>query len=302
MKFNSVNKMLGELKLLTRSDNTAKTYLKGVNLFAKTMKIDDLDGFVEKLREKSLDPEETYKDFVIALANQNMAPKTVGAWGASVKKLFLSNGIDLKGKVTMKMYNVHEDTLPSKVDLKNVLSHSSSRAKTIILMLASSGLRIGELRNLKLSDVDLNSSPATVRVKGLTAKERKSRLTFMSEEAKKVLQSYMDHRKNNGHQLGPDAHLFATHDGSQMSYQNLQFILHNVFRKVSKKIGKRYELHAHSLRKYFKTQMISAGVPGPIVDRLTGHARYLSQEYELYTEEQLKEWYAKGMKSLELLS
>ncbi len=302
MKFNAVNNMLGELKLLTRSDNTAKTYMKGVNLFVKTMEIDDLDVFVEKLKVKSIDPDEVYKSFVINLANKNMAPKTVGAWGASVRKFFTSNGIELKRTVPMKMYNVHEDTLPSKADLKNILGDCSMRAKCIIILLVSSGLRVGELRNLKMSDIDLNSTPGTIRVKGITAKERKARLTFISDESKKVLQSYLDHRKNNGHQITADVHVFATHGGTQMSYQNLQFILNNVFRKVSKKVGKRYELHAHSLRKFFKTQMIDAGVPGPIVDRLTGHARYLAQEYELYTEDQLKEWYLKGVKNLELLS
>ena len=136
----------------------------------------------------------------------------------------------------------------------------------------------------------------------MTAKERKSRTTFFSNESKQVLQTYLEHRKNNGHQITEDSFLFTTNDGNQMSYQNLQFILNNVFKKVSKKEGKRYGLHAHSLRKFFKTQLISAGVPGPIVDRLSGHARYLAREYELYTEEQLKEWFIKGMKNLELMN
>lgn len=300
--YNSVNRMLGELKLLTRSENTEKTYLKGLGYFVKTMQIDNLDDFVEKIKSQTIDPTEVHKDFVISLANKNLAPKTVSAWSASVRKFLLSNGIELKGTVQIKIYNVHEDTLPSKEDLKKVLSNCSIRAKTIILLLASSGLRVGELRNLKISDIDMNSEPATIRIKGLTAKERKSRTTFFSSESKQVLQTYLDHRKNNGHQLTEESFLFATNDGSQMSYQNLQFILNNVFKKVSKKEGKRYGLHAHSLRKFFKTQLIAAGVPGPIVDRLSGHARYLAREYELYTEVQLKEWYLKGMKQLELLS
>lgn len=301
-EFNSVNRMLGELKLLTRSENTEKTYLKGLNYFVKTMNIDNLDEFVEKIKSQSIDPNEIHKDFVINLANRSLAPKTVGAWAASIRKFFLANGIELKRTVQIKIYNIHEDTLPSKDDLKKVLSNCNLRAKTIIVLLASSGLRVGELRNLRISDVDINSEPGVVRIKGLTAKERKSRTTFFSNEAKQFLQTYMEHRKNNGHQLTEESFLFTTNDGTQMSYQNLQFILNNVFKKVSKKEGKRYGLHAHSLRKFFKTQLIAAGVPGPIVDRLSGHARYLAREYELYTEDQLKEWYTKGVKNLELLS
>ncbi len=300
-QYNSVNKMLGELKLLTRSENTEKTYLKGLNCFVQTMSIGNLDEFVEKIKSQSLNADEIHKDFVINLANKNLAPKTVGAWAASLRKFLLANGIELKRTTQIKIYNIHEDSLPEKEDLKKVLSYCSLRAKTIILLLASSGLRVGELRNLKVSDVDLNSNPGVVKIKGLTAKERKSRTTFFSNEAKQLLQSYLEHRKNNGHQITEESFLFTTHDGGQMSYQNLQFVLNNVFKKVSKKEGKRYGLHAHSLRKFFKTQLIVAGVPGPIVDKISGHARYLAREYELYTEDQLKEWYLKGMKNLELV-
>lgn len=301
-QFKSTQKMLGELKLLTRSENTEKTYLKGLTAFVNSMNIENLDEFVEKIKSQTIDSNQVHKDFIINLANRNLAPKTVGAWSASLRKFLVSNDIEVKGLTQIKIYNVHEDVLPSKDDLKKILSNCSLRTKSIILLLASSGLRVGELRNLKLSDMDLNSEPALIRIKGMTAKERKPRMTFISNEAKQVLQAYLDHRKNNGHQLVEDSHIFTTHGGVQMSYQNLQFILNNVFKKVSKKEGKRYGLHAHSLRKFFKTQLISSGVPGPIVDKLSGHARYLAREYELYTDDQLKEWFVKGMKSLELLS
>jgi len=87
-----------------------------------------------------------------------------------------------------------------------------------------------------------------------------------------------------------------------MTYQNLQFLLSKAFKNFSKKVGKRYNLHPHVLRKFFKTQLISAGLPGPIVDRLAGHARYLATEYELYTESQLRKWYKKGEEALTIFS
>ncbi len=302
LQFKSTQKMLGELKLLTRSENTERTYMKGLVSFANSMNIQDFDDFVTKVKNQEINADDVHKDFVITLANKNLAPKTVGAWSASLRKFLLSNGIDLKRRTQIKIYNIHEDVLPSKDDLRKIFENCSLRTKTIISLLSSSGLRIGELRNLKISDTDMSSEPGMIRIRGLTAKERKSRITFFSNEAKHFLQSYLDHKKNNGHQITEDSFLFTTNDGTQMSYQNLQFILNNVFRKVSKKEGKRYGLHAHSLRKFFKTQLISAGVPAPIVDKLSGHARYLAKEYELYTDEQLKEWFVKGMKNLELMN
>jgi integrase len=118
----------------------------------------------------------------------------------------------------------------------------------------------------------------------------------MSQQAKEALKAYLANR--NLEELTPDSPLISADNGKPMSYQNLQYILNNAFKKVGKKVGKRYTLHAHTLRKWFKTQMISAGIPGPIVDRLMGHSRYLAEEYELYTESQLREWYLKGVTSL----
>lgn len=292
--FKSVDRMIGELKLLTRSQNTEKTYIKGINRFLNHSETKNPDELIEKIKSGAINADEVYRDFVIKLATANLAPKSVASWAAAVKKFFAANGIDVTRKVPIKVYNVHEDSLPSKDDLKKVLEFSNIKAKVCILVMSSAGLRIGELHQLKIGDVDLTKETAMIRVRSSGAKERKGRITFLSEEARKVLEEYLAKRSN----LTPESPLVATDQGNLMSYQNLQFILNNVFRKFSSKEGKRFKLHPHSLRKWFKTQLIAAGVPGPIVDKLTGHSRYLAQEYELYTEDQLREWYRKGMHNL----
>lgn len=296
-EFKSVDRMLGELKLLTRSQNTENTYLKGLSKFFIHNKIDNPDEFVEKVKGGALDPNETYRDFVVKLASSNLAPKSVAAWSSALKKFFAANGIEISRKVPIKVYNIHEDTLPSRDDLKKVLESSSLRTKVCVLLMSSAGLRIGELHQLKVGDVDLQKNPPTLRIRATGAKERKGRITFITDETRKILEEYLSLRNNPE----ADAPLISREDGKPMSYQNLQFILNMAFRKFSEKEGKRFKLHPHSLRKWFKTQLIAAGVPGPIVDRLTGHARYLAQEYELYTEEQLRDWYMKGMENLSIM-
>jgi integrase/recombinase XerD len=294
--FKSVSKMLGELKLLTRSRNTELTYLKSLKSFLKQIEVSDPDVLIERVKNKEIDVNEIYKQYVVSLASQNIAPKSVAAWAYGVRKFFSANGIEVS-PVPMRIYSLHEDVLPTKEELIKVLENSSLKARVSILILLSSGLRVGELHQLKLGDIELNSDPPLIRVKALTAKERKGRITFVSPQAKKLLNEYLEMRRQT-EKLNPESPLIATDDGKPMSYQNLQYILNNAFKKVAKKVGKRYSLHPHSLRKWFKTQLISAGIPGPIVDRLTGHHRYLANEYELYTEEQLRQWYLKGVDAL----
>jgi len=298
--FESVRKMIGELSLLTRSENTKRTYLKGILKFIQYKQIQDLDSFVEEVR-KSQNQNEIVKDFAVYLASKNLAPKSVAAWVSSLKKFFAANGLKVDVDIPLRIFNVHEDVLPSKSDLKTILSEVDLRMKVMITILASSGMRVGELYNLKLGDMDFSKEIPVVRIRGAGAKERKSRITFISSEAKKFLEEYLNQRKSLGEELNENSPVIAREDGKQMSYQNIQYLLERVFRKYSKKVGKRYTLHAHCLRKWFKTQLISAGVPAPIVDRLTGHSRYLAQEYELYTEDQLREWYSKGMHALTIL-
>lgn len=296
--FKSVSRMLGELKLLTRSRNTELTYLKSLKNFFKQLEVSDPDMLIEKIKNKEIDANEIYKQYVVSLASRNIAPKSVAAWASGVRKFFSANGIDVK-PVSMKVYAVYEDVLPTKDDLKKVLEISSLKARICVLILLSSGLRIGELHQLKLGDIELEQDPPIIKVKALSAKERKGRITFISPQAKELLNEYLEKRRLT-EELIPDSPLIATDDGKAMSYQNLQYILNNAFKKVGKKVGKRYSLHAHILRKWFKTQMISAGLPGPIVDRLMGHSRYLAEEYELYTEDQLKQWYLKGVGALNI--
>jgi len=298
--FESVNRMIGELGLLTRSENTKKTYLKGLAKFVEYKQIQNLDQFVEEVKQKQ-NQNEIVKEFAVYLASKNLAPKTVAAWISSLKKFFAANGLKVDVDIPIKIFNIHEDVLPNNEDLRRILSEVDLRMKVIITMLASSGMRIGELHNLKLGDIDLSKEIPTVKIKGVGAKERKSRITFISKEAKRFLEEYLNQRKSLGEELNENSPVIAREDGKPMSYQNIQYLLEGVFRRYSKKVGKRYTLHAHCLRKWFKTQLISAGVPAPIVDRLTGHSRYLAQEYELYTEDQLREWYKKGMSAVTIL-
>lgn len=298
-RFESVRKLMGEMNLLTRSDNTIKTYLTALKKFCEFNKIENLDELIEKAKKGFIEINLLIKNFLINLVNKNIAPKTIKSWYSGIKKFFFVNELEVKN-ITIKSFNVHEDYLPSKVEIKKILEACDLRCKTIILILLSSGIRIDELRNLKLGDISLEKDPCKIRIRGYKAKERKPRITFISNEARNFLLKYLEKRKKF-EEINENSFLIATKEGKQMSLQNLEYILNRVFRKFSKKEGKRWKLHPHVFRKFFKTQLIASGIPGPIVDRLVGHSRYLASEYELYNEEQLAEWYKKGELSLTIL-
>jgi len=288
-KFESFKRMFYELNLLTRSQNTLNTYKKGLSCFMEVMNVNDLDVLISDIKNGKFNPNELYKNFLLELAKKNVAPKTIITWSSALKKFFKANDIKIDEDIKIRAFNIHEDILPTKEELKFILNNSDLRTRVIILLMLSSGLRIDEVRNLQLKDLDLNSNPPIIKVRSKFAKERKARITFMSSQCKEELLKYLSTRKN----LTEDSYLITTRKEKILSYSQIQYMLNKAFKIIAKKEGKRYSLHPHVLRKFFKTTMISSGVPAPIVDRLVGHSRYLAEEYELYSLEQLKEWYLK---------
>ena len=316
-RFDSVRKMIEELSLLTRSEATEKTYLDGLRYFLRDLEHSDnnsdLDRLIDDLRTGRKETDQIYGEFVKRQSSSGLAPSTVRVRAAAVQKFLEANGFKVKKKPKVKKWNLYEDVLPSREILVKALHAGDLRCSTAILMLASSGMRVSELVDLRLSgiDMDMEKVPTQIRISGarreggriVGAKERKSRVTFISEEAKQSLQLYLDKRRQQGQEVGPRAAVIGTDKGEPMSKSNLAVILRNAFKvagsvKESEGPGGRYSLHPHILRKWFKTQLISSGVPGPIADRLCGHSRYMAREYELYTEDQLRDWYLKAMPNL----
>ncbi len=310
-QFKSVQRMLQALSTLTRSRSTEKSYLDGVSHLVRHLGIEDPDQIVDEVKAGKKDPNEIYRDFLYAQSSSGLAPSTVRVRTAAVAKFLESNGSPVTAKPKQKIYSIYEDVLPSRETLTRAVNAGDLRASTEILLLASSGMRVSELVNLRLGDIEMKKTPAMVRVRGAIregsrmtgAKERKSRVTFISDEARESLNLYLEKRRQQGERIGARSAVMATDKWKAMSIRNLSVILLNAFvvagaTKQGEGPGGRHDLHPHVLRKWFKTQLISSGVPGPIADRLCGHSRYMAKEYELYTEEKLAEWYLKAMPSL----
>ncbi|MEM2305432.1 MAG: tyrosine-type recombinase/integrase [Candidatus Methanomethylicia archaeon] len=233
LRFKSVSRMVNDLKLLTRSVETEKAYLKGLWKFMRVYGINDLDEYVEDIR-RSGSVDEVYKSWITYLSSTGLAPKTVSVWSSALRKFFDSNNIEVKRRVRIKTFVINESALPSRDDLRRILNKCSLRTKTAILILASSGLRVGELLNLKIGDIDLESNPAMIMVKALKTKERKSRVTFMSDEAREILREYIEERRRR-EMISDDSPVIACSNGSSMTLQNLNFLLRNAFKTFSRK-------------------------------------------------------------------
>ena len=133
-----------------------------------------------------------------------------------------------------------------------------SRDKAIIEVLYSTGVRVEELSELNIDDVDINNR--TVRVK--QGKGNKERYTFISAQALMYLKKYINERED----ICPALFISMKSPHDRLSKDGIE----NVVSKVAKAAGVK-KAHPHKFRKTMATNLLRKGMPLEKVSKLLGH-------------------------------
>lgn len=135
----------------------------------------------------------------------------------------------------------------------------SKRDLAVIDLLASTGMRIGELVRLDITDIDLHERECVV-----TGKGNKQRPVYFDARAKLHLSEYLESRNDSSHAL------FVSLDSTaqRVTVGGMELRL----RKLGKKAGIS-RVHPHKLRRTLATHAIDKGMPIEQVQKLLGHAK-----------------------------
>jgi site-specific recombinase XerD len=163
----------------------------------------------------------------------------------------------------------------------------SLRDKAILEMLFSTGLRVSELANLKIDQVNLKRDEFTVRGKG-----DKPRVVFLSDQAKSWLKKYLDKRRNTS------PYMFVCHDRAKSGREDSGPItprsIERLVQYYAKAAGITKRITPHTLRHTFATDLLMNGADIRSVQSLLGHASITTtQVYTHITNKQLKEVHKK---------
>jgi integrase/recombinase XerC len=189
-----------------------------------------------------------------------------------------------------------EQTLPNHLNIEQMIRFIETpetdtvlgkRDRAILELLYASGLRVSELVNLNLHDIDFSNQ--AVRVKG---KGRKERVVPFGDHAKRALQDY----------LGVRGELLVEADPEKIdsiavffNYQGTRITTRSVGRMVDKYVKQCAEIHhisPHSLRHSFATHLLNAGADLRAIQELLGHVRLsTTQQYTHVSMERLMEVY-----------
>jgi integrase/recombinase XerD len=152
-------------------------------------------------------------------------------------------------------------TLPlvlSESEVKRLLDAAETlRDQAMVMTLYSSGLRLGELLNLHVKDID--SSKMQIRVR--QGKGVKDRNVILSQTLLETLRRYFRRYK-------PEKWLFY---GETPQHRLHERVVQKMVRRLSQKAGLRPGVTCHTLRHSFATHLLEHGTELPYIQELLGH-------------------------------
>ena len=133
------------------------------------------------------------------------------------------------------------------------------RDLAMIDLLYSTGIRVGELVNLNISDVDFEARECVVFGKG-----DKERRVYFDAKAKLHLLNYLSERKDN------NPALFVTLDApyDRLKISGVEIRIRTLGRKLNME-----KIHPHKFRRTMATRAIDKGMPIEQVQKLLGHSQ-----------------------------
>ena len=159
------------------------------------------------------------------------------------------------------------------------------RNRAILELLYSSGLRLSELADLQLSDIDMKRGLLRVIGKG-----NKERMVPVGEPAIQAIREYLPARAELQTPRSSNK-LFLTRSGKDFDHRQLYTILDKYFAVIAQKKG----YSPHTLRHSFATHMLARGADLRAIQEMLGHANLATTEiYTHVTIEDIKEAYRKG--------
>ena len=158
-------------------------------------------------------------------------------------------------------------TLSQQEVLKILNAVGNAKHKTILTLIYSAGLRVGEAVRLKIADIDSERGLIHVR----SGKGMKDRFTLLSEVMLPMLRDYYKEYR-------PEEYLFEGSPGrSHIAERSIQ----NVFARAVKEAGIAKQVSVHSLRHSFATHLLEGGTDLRYIQELLGHSS--SKTAEIYT-------------------
>lgn len=261
------------------SDNTLDAYIRDIKKFSL---------YAEKNLENSKPKAITYEDlqeYLILQSKQKISERTQARWISSIKSFFkylLEEEIRDDNPATLlegpKLGLYLPDTL-SVEDVEritkniNLSTDLGVRNQCMVEVLYGCGLRVSELIELKISDINFKEGFLKVEGKG-----QKVRYVPLAKYTSHLIKNYIENvRINNKINKKYEDILFLNSRGSSMS----RVIVFIIIKELADKAGIRKNISPHTFRHSFATHMLQNGADLRFIQEMLGHSSITTTE--IYT-------------------
>ena len=272
-------------KELNYSDYTIKNYQLDLTDFFKYVNKSNIDFFNIKNTH--------VRGYLKYLDTCNLKNTTISRRISALRTFY--NYLLEKGLVKSNIFlNVKNPKLEKKLpnylnytEIEELLASIDTKTdeglerRLLIEMFYSTGCRVGEMVNVKISDIDFSSK--TIKVMGKGSKER---IVYYGDYASKYLEDYLKNKDKKGY-------LFTNKRGEKLTIEEVEYIVRDIMKHISIKT----HVTPHTLRHTFATHLLNNGADIRTVQELLGHANLSTAGiYTHVSSDRLKDVYFKTFK------
>ena len=272
------------------SKNTLESYGRDVRKFLTFLE----EGHIETVHEIKY---ENILDFLSSFKKQGFSDTTTVRTIVSIKQFFKYLLLEkiIKEDPTSQIHTPKmKKSIPGVISLEDVEKVLASpdentpeglRDLAMLEVLYATGIRVSELINLKLNEVNFEMGFVIVYGKG-----SKERIVPMGEEAQEKLKTYMEHSRSTLLKQKDCKELFVTRRGKGMTRQGFWKLIKNYALKAN--ITK--PISPHTLRHSFATHLLERGADLRTIQIMLGHSDISTTQIYTHVEnERLKEIHKK---------
>lgn len=266
------------------SENTIKAYNNDLKKFKNFFKNKDIN----KINETNI------REYLKYLNKENNDARTISHNISTLRSFYKFLLIEKKvNKNPMEYIELPKTkkSLPKTLSIEEIdklldikLKDSFAyRNKAMLELMYSSGLRVSELVNVRIHDID--TSNCIIRIMGKGSKER---IVPLGDYAIKYIELYLKEHREKLIKRELNDYLFLNNHGKKMTRQGFFKIL----KQIAKEKGIKTEFSPHTLRHSFATHLLNGGADLRSIQEMLGHSDIsTTQIYTHVSKEKLKENY-----------
>lgn len=263
--------------------NTLVAYKRDILLFFNYLEEDEISFF--KLKRRHI------RSFLAFLSQQRLKKVTINRIITSIKGFIrykirydysdISNILEVESQKTESYFPkfLFENEMEQLLGF-DCTKKEDYRDRVIIELIFSTGVRVSELTNMELSDIDYKNREINVIGKG-----NKERIVLFGTRCKALLEEYVTIR-DSFNPLSNERALFLNTKGGRLTQRGVRFVIE----KRTKQVALKKNISPHSLRHSFATSMLRNGADIRTVQTLLGHSQLsTTQIYTHLTLDNLKD-------------